>query len=122
MTHTTEQERELFEAFASDNGKWMKSIERDAHGNYRLLTTSAGWMWWQAARQAAQVEVAELKGRIARAGVEQRRAVREAVLQEREACAEACDDVDEPAYYGYVNPNCFDDGRRACAAAIRARQ
>lgn len=75
----------------------------------------------RAARQAAQAEVVDLKERIARAGVEQRRAVRDAMLAEREACAEACDDVDEPAYYGYVNPNCFDDGRRACAAAIRAR-
>ena len=41
-----------------------------------------------AARQAAQAEVAELKERIARAGVEHRRAVREAVLEEREACAQ----------------------------------
>lgn len=45
----TEQSRELFEAFASDNGKWMKAIERDEYGNYRLLTTSVGWLWWQAA-------------------------------------------------------------------------
>ena len=29
-------ERELFEAVASDNGKWPKAIERDARGNYRL--------------------------------------------------------------------------------------
>lgn len=35
----------------------------------------------RAARQAAQIEVAELKGRIARAGVEQRRAVSEAVRE-----------------------------------------
>ena len=39
----------------------------------------------RAARQAAQEEVVFLKERIARAGVEQRRAVREAVLEEREA-------------------------------------
>lgn len=43
------------------------------------------------ARQAAQAEVVELKERIARAGVEQRRAVREAVLQEREECALVCE-------------------------------
>ena len=48
----TEQSRELFEAFASDNGKWMKAIERDEYGNYRLLTTNAGWLWWQAATAA----------------------------------------------------------------------
>lgn len=49
-----EQSRELFEAFASDNGKWMKAIERDANGNYRLLTTNTGWLWWQAADNAAR--------------------------------------------------------------------
>lgn len=53
MTHTsTEQERKLFEAFASDDGKWPQAIERDAKGNYLLLTTAHGWMWWQAARRA----------------------------------------------------------------------
>jgi hypothetical protein len=41
---------------------------------------------------------------------------------EREACAQICDDVNEPAYFGYENPNSFDDGRRSCAAAIRARR
>ena len=53
------------------------------------------------ARQAAQVEVAELKGRIARAGVEQRRAV----LEEREACAKACEGMheeDRPGDYAYA--------------------
>ena len=43
-------ERELFEAVASDNGKWPKAIERDARGNYLLLTTANGWMWWREAR------------------------------------------------------------------------
>ena len=43
-------ERELFEAVASDNGKWPKAIERDAKGNYLLLTTANGWMWWREAR------------------------------------------------------------------------
>ena len=53
MTHTsTEQERKLFEAVASDDGKWPQAIERDAKGNYLLLTTANDWMWWQAARQA----------------------------------------------------------------------
>ena len=42
----------------------------------------------RAARQEAQEEVIALKERIARAGVEHRRALREAVLEEREACAQ----------------------------------
>ena len=51
------QERKLFEAFASDNGNWLKAIERDARGNYLLLTTAVGWMWWQAARSAPATPV-----------------------------------------------------------------
>lgn len=45
-----EHERALFEAVASDHGLWPKAIERDAKGNYLLLTTANGWMWWQHAR------------------------------------------------------------------------
>lgn len=44
----------------------------------------------------------------------------EATRQAMERCAEVCDDQEEPAWYGYENPNTFDDGRRACAKAIRA--
>ena len=60
----------------------------------------------RAARQAAQEEAVDLKERIARAGVEQRRAVREAVLEEREECAKVCDEL--------VSAD-------ACARQIRAR-
>ena len=52
MTHHTDAERAKFEAVASDDGKWPQAIERDAKGNYLLLTTAHGWMWWQAARRA----------------------------------------------------------------------
>lgn len=65
------------------------------------------------ARQAAQVEVAELKGRIARAGIERCRAV----LEEREACAKVCDPKPGIRY----SPNA-QSVRQQCAAAIRARQ
>ena len=47
-------------------------------------------------------------------------AKQEATRQAMERCAEACDDQEEPAWYGYENPNTFDDGKRACAKAIRA--
>lgn len=60
----------------------------------------------RAARIRAQEEVAALKERIARSGVEQRRAVREAVLAEREACAQVCDEL--------VSAD-------ACACQIRSR-
>ena len=57
MTHQEEAERAAFEAVASDDGKWPKAIERDAKGNYLLLTTANGWMWWQAARRAPAAPV-----------------------------------------------------------------
>ena len=74
----------------------------------------------RAARQAAQVEVAELKGRIARAGVEQRRAVREAVLEEREECAKACEVLEATRDWG--PGSLWGNIRGEMAAAIRARQ
>lgn len=66
--------------------------------NRRCTVDSKGLVRWmpsadqevtaeRAARQAAQEEAEDLKDRIARAGVEHRRALHEAVLQEREACA-----------------------------------
>ena len=67
----------------------------------------------RAARQKAQAEVAELKERIARAGVEHRRALHEALQQEREACAKVCDEVGDKMG-GSV-------GAYECAAAIRGR-
>ena len=67
--------------------------------NRRCTVDSKGLVRWipstsqevaaeRAARQAAQAEVVELKERIARAGVEHRRALHEALQQEREACAQ----------------------------------
>ena len=56
-TRHTDAERAEFEAVASDNGKWPQAIERDAKGNYLLMTTAHGWMWWQAARRAPAAPV-----------------------------------------------------------------
>ena len=72
-----------------------------------------GYALERAARQAAQEEAVALKERIARAGVEQRRALHEAVLEAREACAKVCDEVGDKMG-GSV-------GAYDCAAAIRAR-
>ena len=74
----------------------------------------------RAARIRAQEEVVALKERIARAGVEQRRAVREAVLQEREACAKACEGLE--ANRDWVPGSLWGNIRSEMAAAIRARQ
>ena len=44
MTHTnTEQERKLFEAVASDDGKWPQAIERDAKGVKKVTKPSINW-------------------------------------------------------------------------------
>ncbi len=67
----------------------------------------------RATRQKAQEEVVFLKERIARAGVEHRRALHEALQQEREACAKVCDEFGDKMG-GSV-------GAYDCAAAIRAR-
>ena len=83
----------------------------------------------RAARQDAQAEVAELKERIAKAGVEHRRALHEAVLEEREACAKVCDREEARALYNYDNDlesnRYFWSGggqiAESCAATIRAR-
>lgn len=45
-------EREAFEAWASEGGKWPKAVERESIGNYKLQQTSSAWRTWQAAWQA----------------------------------------------------------------------
>ena len=91
----------------------------DSKGLVRWIPSTDQEVAERAARQAAQAEVAELKGRIARAGVEHRRALHDAVLEEREACAQivdrnaaACDKAHYPVLRDVLMSN---------AAAIRAR-
>ena len=72
----------------------------------------------RAARQAAQEEVVFLKERIARAGVEHRRALHEALQQEREACAQ----IVERNAAACVTHAMLRDILMSNAAAIRARQ
>ena len=92
--------------------------------NRRCTVDSKGLVRWmpsadqevsteRAARQKAQEEGVALKERIARAGVDHRRALHEALQQEREACAKVCDEIGDKMG-GSV-------GAYDCAAAIRAR-
>lgn len=71
-------------------------------------------------RRAAQAENADLKERQARSGIAQRRAVTQAVKDEREACAQACDKV----YHEHIGPEYGEVryGIATCATAIRARK
>ena len=71
----------------------------------------------RAARKKAQEEVVALKERIARAGVEHRRALYEALQQEREACAQIVE-RNAAACVKYVM---LRDILMSNAAAIRAR-
>lgn len=73
----------------------------------------------RAARIAAQTEAVELKERLARSGVEQRRAVREAVLAEREACARVTKAISDKYAIGYYGNEV--DTADEIEAAIRAR-
>ena len=91
-----------------------RSCTVDSKGLVRWIPSTDQEVAERAARQAAQAEVVELKERIARAGVEHRRALHEALQQEREACAKVCDEVGDKMG-GSV-------GAYDCAAAIRARQ
>lgn len=77
----------------------------------------------RAARQKAQEEVVFLKERIARAGVEHRRALHEAVLEEREACAQVCESLIGTAsmFVSSRDAKTHAAAAKDCAAAIRAR-
>lgn len=49
----TDKSSEAFEAWASDNGQNPKAVERNQHGNYKLMQTNSLWMGWQAGRNQA---------------------------------------------------------------------
>ena len=42
-------DREAFEKWASDSGLFPQAIERNGADQYILMTTSHGWLAWQAA-------------------------------------------------------------------------
>lgn len=99
--------------------------------NRRCTVDSKGLVRWmpsagqevaveRAARQKAQEEVVFLKERIARAGVEHRRALHEALRQEREACAQVCEGL--PANRDWGPGSLWGNIRNEMSAAIRARQ
>ena len=89
--------RHAWNAQAEDGNDWYSLSE------YEKVEWAArlGAEKERAARKKAQEEVIALKERIARAGVEHRRAV----LEEREACAKACEGMheeDRPGDYAYA--------------------
>ena len=84
----------------------------DSKGLVRWIPSTDQEVAERAARIRAQEEAVALKERIARAGVEHRRALREAVLEEREACAQVAED----RFFG--DPGELND---EIAAAIRNR-
>lgn len=49
--------RKAFEAYASNNGQWPGSIERDRDGQYRLMQTHGAWTVWQAATDSLQSQL-----------------------------------------------------------------
>jgi len=57
--------RKEFEAWASDDGKYPKAVERGAGGAYILMMTHIYWMAWQAAAILASQQREELKRQVA---------------------------------------------------------
>jgi len=86
---------------------WIEGADwHDEITRFAALAYEAGAAKERDARQAAQIENEELKARLARADLEQQRAV----LTEREECAKVCDNLTSE-----WTPE-------ECAAAIRARK
>jgi len=54
-------EREEFEAYVSDNRRWLRSIDRDGEG-YRLIQTQSAWDTWKAARALLLERIANAQG------------------------------------------------------------
>ena len=110
---TYDEIRLAWNAQAEDGNGWYSLSE------YEKVEWAArfGAAKERAARQAAQTEVADLKERIARAGVDHRRALYEALQQEREACAQ----VVERNAAACDNHAMLRDVLMSNAAAIRAR-
>ena len=107
---TYDEIRHAWNAQADDEKQWNSLTEAEKIE----WASRLGAEKERAARQKAQEELVFLKERIARAGVDHRRALHEALQQEREACAKVCDEIGDKMG-GSV-------GAYDCAAAIRARQ
>ena len=125
-THPTQQGLDARDAAFEAVRKAFCNLQR-----YSFWLDSKGLVRWipsadqevateRAARKKAQEEVVALKERIARAGVEYRRALHEALQQEREVCAQVCEGF--PANRDWVPGSLWGNIRKEIAAAIRARQ
>lgn len=47
MNDETEECRQAFEEWSSQNGVWKTPIEKDINGNYKLQQTQSYWVAWQ---------------------------------------------------------------------------
>ena len=137
-----EKERGPTPIFSQDAQQILQYLQRDGFNvvgyalehcndwtdNRRCTVDSKGLVRWvpnadqevaveRAVRQEAQEEVVALKERIARAGVEHRRALHEALQQERDACAQ----IVERNAAACVTHAVLRDVLMSNAAAIRAR-
>lgn len=89
-------ERARFEAWADSQsggiGRTWRSTEPGYTDTYGDSHTQIAWRTWQ-----------------------------EAVRQERAAILEAIDDIEEKPWYGYENPNTFQDAKWAAMDVVRSR-
>ena len=56
----SDQMRDDFEDFASDQYEWPQAIQKNADGEYKLMATAEAWRYWQASRAALVVELPKL--------------------------------------------------------------
>ena len=110
---TYDEIRHAWNAQADDEKQWNSLTEAEKIE----WASRLGAEKERAARQKAQEELVFLKERIARAGVDHRRALYEALQQEREACAQ----IVERNAAACENYAMLRDILMSNAAAIRAR-
>jgi hypothetical protein len=76
------------------------------------VSMEPGWFVESGIAKRLDVAIAALSASAPPVGVS-----RDDVLEE---AARVCEEQEEPPYHGFENPNSFNDGKWACAAAIRA--
>ena len=55
-----EKMRQQFEAWATDDGKWPKAVERNGD-TYKFMKTHTDWLAWQASRESLVIELPAMR-------------------------------------------------------------
>ena len=80
-------EREEFEAYVSNNGRWPRSIDRNGE-SYRLIQTQSAWDTWKDAR-APLLETLRMKNASVALAIKTQQAVEDLLQKAEEELATA---------------------------------